>query len=161
MCWLCDRSHVDDFDAATDVLSALPEMARDAFDRLRVRLPSHTQPIGPTSELFTVDGKAHDAGAAVQLTAVRGDQRRISWLVEVWIYSTGPSNWAMNVKAEIDLDDHNGNDYCVLNEQQLITEPKDVIAAIRQAVDLVARYPTHDLLTSGWRPSDWDEHESD
>src|SRR4051794_34681645 len=74
---------------------------------LRAQLPAALEPTRPTIQLFNI--VANDAGIAVQLTCTRGDGRLISSLVEVWIYPTGPNDWSANIKAEIDLDDRNGD----------------------------------------------------
>jgi hypothetical protein len=62
----------------------------------------------------------------------------------------------MTVKAEIDLDDRSGDDRCVLNEQETVTDAADVSGAIDRAVELVTGYPIEDLLSAGWEPPDWD-----
>jgi hypothetical protein len=157
----CDGSEVDDLTAADDILSGLPDLADGPFRRLRTQLPVAMHLTGPSSERFTIQPAENDHGAAVQLTAVRDDGRHVTWLVEVWIYPTPPEGWAINVKAEIDLDDLTGYDRCVLNEQQIIRDPASVTDAIRRATELVVGYPRQHLLTSGWQPPDWDDDEPD
>jgi hypothetical protein len=70
-----------------------------ALPDCRAAAPPHLPRSGPTG---------------VQLTCTRGDGRLISWLIEVWIHPNGPNDWSANVKAEIDLDDRNDDDCCIL-----------------------------------------------
>src|SRR4051812_23903143 len=116
---------------------------RDVVDgpmrNLRAQLPAALAPTRPTIQLFSI--VENDAGIAVQLTCMRGDGRLISWVIEVWIYPTGPNDWSANVKAEIDLDDRNGDDRCVLNDQQVVTDSAAAGYAVMRAAELVTNQP--------------------
>lgn len=148
---------MDDLASAISMLAALSGLPRGPFQRLREQLPAELQPTSPVLDLFTIGmSEGDDAGAAVSMTAVRGDGRMVVWLVEACVYPTGPGNWSMNVKAEIDLDDRSGDDRCVLNEQEIVTDAAAVTGAIDRAVEVVTGYPKEDLLTAGWEPPDWD-----
>lgn len=125
---------------------------------LHAQLPPAMEPTGPTIQLFNI--VENDAGIAVQLTAARGDGRLISWLIEVWVYPTGPNDWSANVKAEIDLDDSNDEDRCILNDQQVLTDAAAAAQAVKRAAALVTNHPREDLMTSGWEPPEWAEDES-
>jgi hypothetical protein len=142
--------------ATVSLLAGLSDASGGPLARLRRRLPLDINP-SVSSELFTGVSATRDAGVAVQLTATRGDGRAVSWLVEAWVYLDGPDAWRVNIKAEIDLNDSDGDDRCVLNEQEIITDVADIRDAIDRAARLVADYPTDDLLTDGWQPSDWDD----
>ena len=91
------------------------------------------------------------------MTATRGDGRVVSWCVEAWFYPDGPNVWRANVKAEIDLDDNNGDDRCVLNEQEIVDNAATATAAIRRACEIVVGYLREDLLTDGWQPPEWSQ----
>jgi hypothetical protein len=151
---LCDGKRVNDLAAAVGMLAALSATHR-SFKRLSRQLPIETRPTGPVYEMFTIDKGQNDAGAMVSMAATRDDGRLVQWTVEAWIYAEVPDNWSVNVKAEIDLDDRNGDDYCVLNEQEKITDPASVAGAIDRAAARVTGFPTDDLLTAGWEPPDW------
>ena len=97
---------------------------------------------------------------AVTVTATRGDSRLVSWSVEAWIYPNGQNDWLVNVKAEIDLDDRDGNDRCVVNEQEIVSDSTAAGHAIRQAAEVLLGYPREDLLSDGWEPPDWDDGEA-
>ena len=100
----------------------------------------------PDDETITTGGTlaryAAEGVRTVVVTCTRGDGRLISWLVEVWIYPTGPKDWAANVKAEIDLDDSNGDDRCVLKDQQVVTDVLVVEGAVKRATALVVNHPS-------------------
>jgi hypothetical protein len=142
---------MDDLDAALAVVTALPDRVDGPMLQLREMLPRDLRPSGPTARTFTIHDDGTDAGVAVDLTATRSDGRAVMWIVEARIYGAGPDNWTINIKAEIDLDDREGSDRCVVNEQQVITELADIPAAITIAAQLVANYPLAELLTAGAR----------
>jgi hypothetical protein len=157
---LWDGEGVSDLASAVDVLCALSDVCEGSFQGLSDRLPPSVRPTGPTSELFRIGRGHNDAGTAVTVTATRGDGRLVSWSVEAWIYPDGQDDWLINVKAEIDLDDSEGNDRCVLNEQEILSDSTAACHAIRQAAEIVLSYAHEDLLTDGWQPPDWDDAEA-
>ena len=79
---------LSDSETAVAVVGGLSDLAIGSFQRLRDALPADLQPTGPIAEVFTIGSGCSDAGAAVQVTAVRRDGRRVSWLAEVWCTGT-------------------------------------------------------------------------
>lgn len=145
--------------AAALLSAAVREMADGPLRELFEQLPPETEPTPPWIDRFTI-GK-HDVGSYAQVTCTRGDGRLVSWLVEVWIYPTGRTGWSANVKAEIDLDESTGEDRCVLNDQQLVTDYAAAVVALARAGALVTGFPRDDLLAWGWEPAHWAEDDTD
>jgi hypothetical protein len=152
----CDGRGVSEFAGAVAILSSLTEVFEGSFKRLRNHLPRDMQPVGPTAELFTIERGHADAGAAVSVSATRGDGRIVTWLVEAHIYPTDPNEWRVSVKAEIDLDDRDGDRHCILNAQQIVDDSTAAARAIRHAAELLVGYPREDLLADGWEPPEDD-----
>lgn len=73
-----------------------------------------------------------------------------------WRLHTERGSWLANVKGEIDLDDEEGSDHCVVNEQRIVADTADAEAAIRQMATLVISRPL-DALQSMQMPGDDDD----
>jgi hypothetical protein len=88
------------------------------------------------------------------VTARHTDGRQLSWMVEIWIDREPAAEWYATVKGEIDLDDDEGDDFCVLNEQRTVDDGDQAAEAIRELGAMVVSYPLADLLAKRWSPDD-------
>lgn len=131
---------------AAAILLSLHEARKGAFRRLRESLPQAIAAKGPDVHVFEGFSGTGGAGADVQVLATRSDGRLLSWLVEIWIDWRPDDGWYATVKGEIDLDDDEGRDHCVLNEQRNVASGEQVAAAIREMAALVAEYSLDELL---------------
>jgi hypothetical protein len=105
-------------------------------------------PDGPSLEVF--EGlAAGGAGLSAFVTARRSDGRALLWQVELWIEQDfqDEQGWA-TVKGEIDLDDEDGEPWCVLNEQRAVTTAEEAADAIRVLAETVSAYPIPELLAN-------------
>ncbi len=94
------------------------------------------------------DPHGADVGVAADVWCDRADGRTVCWTVEAWWFGADDS-WLVNVKAEIDLDDRDGEDHCVLNEQEIVRDAAVVPDAITRAVALLVEHPLAELLFPG------------
>lgn len=151
---------MNELNALVDIVSALSDVTDGPLHKLRNDLPTSIGPTGPTTRLFKIGlDEQGDVGVAVEVVGTRADGRYVGWIVEAWIYPTGDGEWLANVKAEIDLDDREGDDRCVLNDQQIIADWREVADAIQRAARLVVEYPRDALLMPGWEPAEWGDDE--
>ena len=126
------------------------------FRELRGRLPEELHPQGPELHLFEGFEGTGGAGADVTVSARHADGRQLRWMIEIWIDRHAADDWYATVKGEIDLDDDEGDDFCVLNEQRTVADGDEAAEAIRELGAMVVDYPLTDLLTRRWSPDDHD-----
>lgn len=137
------------------MLLSLHDVVNGGFRRLRARLPDELEPQGPAIHLFSGFDGTGGAGADVSIIAKHPDGRQLSWMVEIWIDRfVGDDNWYATVKGEIDLDDDEGDDYCIVNEQRSVDSGQQAADAIRELAAIVADYPLPKLLAMRWSPED-------
>lgn len=130
------------------ILLSLHDVMNGGFGRLRGRLPDELAPDGPSLHLFSGFDGTGGGGADVAITAKRADGRQLRWMVEIWIdrHPAG-DDWYATVKGEIDVDDDEGNDCCVLNEQRTVDNGQQAADAIRELAAMVVDYPLPELTT--------------
>lgn len=145
------------------ILLSLHNIVNGGFHRLRYeRLPESINPQGPTLQTFEGFDRTGGAGADVSIVATREDGRQLFWQVEIWIDRyAGDDRWSAIVKGEIDLDDEDGNDRCVLNEQRTVDTGEQAGAAIRELARMVVNYPVDELLAMQWPPEVDEDDESE
>ena len=149
-----------DWAATASILLRLQGVMDRQFRLLRDKLPETLHATGPDLGLFQGFPATGGAGAEVRVIARHDDGRQLSWAVEVRIDRWPPGeSWYATVKGEIDLDDDQGDDYCVLNEQRTVDNAKQAADAIEELAMLVASYPLPELLTKRWSADDHSEDE--
>jgi hypothetical protein len=130
------------------------------FQGLHDALPGALEPSGPLVEPFEGFDGTGGAGVSVYVRAQHPDGRGLFWQVELWIDRQGgdrDGEWYGTVKAEIDLDDDDGNDHCVVNEQRGFNSSVEAATAIREMTDVVCSHPLEALLALRWTPDDLDD----
>jgi len=75
-------------------------------------------------------------------------------MVEVWIDRHPDGEWYANVKGEVDLDNVEAEDYCVLNDERTVDNAQQAAHAIREIAEMVVAYPLPELLAMRWPPED-------
>lgn len=144
------------------MLLAFHRLMSGPFRRLYESLPGAINPKGPM--LNTYEGLAGTGSAGIYLCVVaqREDGKALYWQVEMLIGRiTADGQWYATIKGEIDLDDDEGNDRCVLNEQRSAASGAEAAVAIRELGDTVSTYPIGELLSKQWEPEEVDDSADD
>jgi hypothetical protein len=133
----------------TAIWGAFDVINRNEFGRLRLSLPEGVRP--DRSSFAVWDGmRQGDAGISLWLATQREDGRGLSWGVELYVYRDEEQGWRASVKGEIDLEDDQGNERCVLNEQTAVADAASAARAINELAESVTKYPLDELLTMSW-----------
>lgn len=146
-----------DWEGTAAILLSLHDAMNGSFRRLRSEITDEFAPEGPVLRIVNGFDGTGGAAADVSITATHADGRQLSWLVQIWIdRHDGDETWCVTVKGEIDLDDEEGDDYCVLNEQRTVNDGRQAAAAIDELTAMVVDYPLEHLLAMRWSPGEHD-----
>jgi hypothetical protein len=135
------------------VLSAFHDVMAGPLRSLRSALPAAIHPDGPTLDAFEGFTGAGGAGLSAFVVARHPDGRSLHWQVELWVdRHSVDREWRASVKGEIDLEDDEGLDRCVLNEQRSVASGAQAAVAVRELGESVGRFPLGELLSMRWEP---------
>jgi hypothetical protein len=129
--------------------ASLQDVANGCLLDLQRRLPAKLHPHGPNLCSKGHEG-AGEAGVDVTVTARHADRHNLCWMVAIWMDRAAGDSWYATVKGETDLDDDDGGDFCVLNEQHAVAEANETAEAVRVLSAMVANCPLTGLLAKRW-----------
>ena len=106
----------------------------------------------PVTFLPVLQGHEDAGGAGVDVTATarHAERRNLCWMVAIWMDRAAGGSWYATVKGEIDLDDDDGGDFCVLNEQRAVAEANETAKAVRMLSAMVANCPPSGRQAKRW-----------